>query len=83
MIKIVLPSSFGFDDPIAQLVDCHSKGIDSSWLIKRAAAGVFRDWENIKAAKDHSLIHLIALGDAETYGGNRNGDWFYKSARPP
>jgi hypothetical protein len=66
---------------VAELVDCHSRGIDSSWLIKRAAAGVFKDFGDIKAKKDHSIIHLIALGDAETYGGNRNGDWFYKTAR--
>jgi hypothetical protein len=81
MIKIVLPTAWDFDEPIAQLVECHSKGVDSSWLIKRAAAGVFRGFDDIKPQKDHSLIHLIALGDAETYGGNRNGDWFYKTAR--
>jgi hypothetical protein len=79
-IKTILPSSFGYSDPIASLVDVHSKGVDSTWLSKRAAAGMFRDVD-IRPEKDHSYIHLIAMGDAEFYGLNRNGDGFLKQGR--
>jgi hypothetical protein len=46
---------------------------------KRAAAGVFRDVD-IKPEPGHSYIHLIAMGDADYYGANRNGDLFMKDA---
>ena len=67
MIKTILPSAFGFNDKLAMLVDVHSRGVDSGWMSKRAAAGIFKD-ADIKPEKDHSFIHLIAMGDAETYG---------------
>jgi hypothetical protein len=80
MIKITLPSSWNFSEPVARLVDVHSRGVDGAWLEKRAAAGMFKHVD-IQPVKGHSLIHLIALGDAEVYGGNRNGDWFYGTGR--
>ena len=30
--------------------------------------------------KDHFMVHLIAMGDGETYGQNRNGDYWPKEA---
>ena len=30
--------------------------------------------------KDHFMVHLIAMGDGETYGQNRNGDFWPKEA---
>ena len=79
MIKTILPSSFGFQDRLASLVDVHSRGVDSSWMSKRAAAGIFKD-ADIKPEKDHSFIHLIAVGDAENWGPNRNADFYQKQA---
>jgi len=79
-VKTILPASFGYSDPLCALVDVHSRGIDSSWMSKRAAAGVFRGLD-IKPEKGHSFIHLIAMGDAEAYGFNRNGDGFLKQSR--
>ena len=38
------------------------------------------DYDAVKADKDHVGIHLIALGDSEHYGANRNGDLFSKAA---
>jgi hypothetical protein len=35
---------------------------------------------DLKPDKDHFMCHLIALGDHETYGPNRNGDSFPKEA---
>lgn len=36
--------------------------------------------DSCKPDKDHFLVHLIALGDFETYGANRNQDAFSKEA---
>ena len=45
------------------------------------AASVFSDIvDGIKVAKDHTLIHVVALGESERYGFNRNGDGFPKRA---
>jgi len=81
MLKVVLPSSYNFDQPIARLVNSHSHGVDSDWLVKRASSTV----DVFKGLKpkdsNHSLIHLIAMGASDSYPQNRNGDIFYKSAR--
>jgi hypothetical protein len=61
------------------MIDVHSRGVDSTWMQKRAAAGVFKGMD-IKPEKDHSYIHLIAMGDTDYYGFNRNGDGFMKDA---
>ena len=81
-VKLIMPASFNYTDgmPLASLVDVHSSGIDSQWLTKRAAAGVFKDVD-IKPEKGQAYIHLIAMGDSEAYGQNRNGDIFYKQSR--
>lgn len=81
MIKIVRPNSWDFGSPTVSLVDCHSHGIDGDWMAKMAAAEIFKDFEGLRPAPKHSLIHLIALGDADFYGMNKNADIFYKSAR--
>jgi hypothetical protein len=82
MNKVVTPDSFGFTDPIARLVDVHDRGgISRDWMVKRAAAPIFSAFDGYKPASGHSLIHLIAMGDAEAYGANRNGDIFYSTGR--
>lgn len=80
MNKIITPGSYDFGEPMARLVDFHSRGLDGDWLVKRAAAREFKDFDQLRPAAKHSLIHLIAMGDADDYGANRNGDSFYKTA---
>ncbi len=79
MIKVVMPSSFNFDQQVMSLVDVHSKGVDSSWL-RKSAAVLTKELSEIRPEPGTTFVHLIALGDSETYGGNRNGDLFPKSA---
>jgi hypothetical protein len=75
MTKVIPPGSFAFDEPMARLVDIHSRGIDSSWMTKRAA--VFTDQiANMRPESGASYIHLISMGAQEAYGFNRNGDGF-------
>jgi len=52
---------------LADLVDVGSTGVDSHWLQKRAASGVFASCD-ITPKAGHAHIHLIALGDADYYG---------------
>ena len=81
MEKIIHPESFGFDEPTAQLVPYHSKGMDKEWFTKRAAAGdIVSKFSEFKPKEGHSHIHLIAMGAADSYTVNRNGDLFYKNA---
>ena len=77
-IKTILPSSFNYDDATSSLVDVWSRGVDGAWMAKRAAAGIFKD-ADIRPEKDYSFIHLIAMGDMETWGCNRNADGFKKT----
>ena len=67
MIKIVTPSAFDFDQPIMSLVDVHSNGIDKSWL-RKSAAVMTKEMSELKPEKGTTFVHLIALGDSETYG---------------
>jgi hypothetical protein len=78
-LKTILPSAYGYKEPTAALVDLHSKGVDSAWFDKRAAAGVFKQVD-LKPVPDHSVIHLIAMGASDRYGGNRNGDIFLRKS---
>lgn len=83
MIKVLQPSDFNgmLRGPSSCIVDVRSRGaIDRAWMEKTAAAGVFAHTE-IKPDPNCSIIHLIALGDAETYGMNKNADLMYRSAR--
>ncbi len=70
--KLILSGSYDFTDPSTALVPLHSRGVDHGWLEKRAAHGIFAK-ELQKLADDggmkgHSVFHVLAVGDEETYG---------------
>jgi len=73
--KIINSDSFSFDTPIAQLMDVHSKGVDSQWMQKRASV-LSKEIDSIKPVKGKSHIHLITIGSLESYGANANADGF-------
>ena len=56
--------------------------IENSSNIKQASEDEsIRDMmKDLKPDKDHFMVHLIAVGDQEHYGPNRNGDAFPKKA---
>jgi len=77
MIKLI--SSGSFND----LVDVGMKIIEdpAGKLVKSASTVFGCDYRDIAPDKDHVGIHLVALGDFEHYGFNRNGDgWTTKAA---
>lgn len=80
MRKAVLSGSFGFDDQVASLVPLHKTSVDRAWLQKRASAKGLFDFDKITPNDNETLVHLLALGDGETIGANRNGDYFPKAA---
>lgn len=51
-------------------------------LVKSASSDVFMKeaLEQFKPDKDHFMAHLIAMGDGETYGENKNNDYWPKKA---
>jgi hypothetical protein len=56
--------------------------IDTESQVKEAASSAVSDKlirENLPD-DDHFMVHLIAMGDSENYGPNRNADWWPKQA---
>jgi hypothetical protein len=53
---------------------------DRHVLTKSASVFSAMDLDDVKPDKDHVLLHVVALGDSEHYGFNRNGDGFPKKA---
>lgn len=71
--KIIRPGSFdwGIDQwDFSSIVD------DPDIFRKTASSQVVHQWGEIKPIPGHTLVHLIALGDFEKVGSNRNGDAF-------
>ena len=50
-------------------------------MLEKSAATIFGcDYDTLRPDKQHVGIHVVGLGDFETYGANRNGDSFPKAA---
>lgn len=78
MYKSILSGSFNFDAPVAAVMRLCKSSIDKSWMTKRASA--LFDFERLQARPNETLVHLLALGDGEVTGANRNSDFFPKAA---
>lgn len=76
--KLVFTDSYDFGETSTSLIPICKTGVDSNWLRKHAsAADIFaKEISELKPKPGHSVIHIIALGDEERYGCNRNGDAF-------
>jgi hypothetical protein len=78
--KLILTDSYDFNDLNVALVPLHRRGVDAGWLEKRAADGLFsKTLQKIAdegGVKGHSVLHVLAVGDEEAYGPNRNCDGF-------
>jgi len=79
MDKLILSGSYDFDEPSLKLMDIHSRGVDRAWMQKRAAV-LTGELDGLRPSKGKAYIHLIALGDGESWGANRNADYFSKQA---
>lgn len=79
MRKLIMSGSWDFETPATTLMDIHSRGVDRSWMQKRAAV-LTNEIGSIRPETGRTHIHLIAMGSTEAYGPNRNADGFSKSA---
>lgn len=79
MITKAITNAFDFGEVATQLVPLHSRGPDHQWMQKHAASHprVFQEViKQLRPQKGRTIIHVIALGDEEIYGPNRNCDGF-------
>lgn len=76
MIKLVTNDSYDFGDVGARLVPISRRGADQQF-IKSAGEGVFHDFlKDVQPVPGKTVIHVLAVGDEENYGPNRNADAF-------
>ncbi len=83
MVKVVSPSGWEWDRPVALPLNISSRGLrghDRREFLKYASHVFLPYIDQIKVAKDEVPVHLIALGASEAYGPNRNGDAFKEAA---
>ncbi len=83
MVKVVSPSGWEWDRPVALPLKLSSRGLighDRREFLKLASHVFLPYIDQIKVAKDEEAVHLIALGASEAYGPNRNGDAFKEAA---
>jgi hypothetical protein len=75
MIKLIHSSQI---DPA---VDAGMQILDNDKVFQKCASTIFgSEYSDLKPDKDHVGIHVVAMGDAEHYPMNRNGDLFTKEA---
>lgn len=75
MVKLIYSSTFD------STVDVGMRLVEDPSLLTKSASTIFGcDYEELAPDKDHVGLHLVALGDFEHYGSNRNGDGFPKKA---
>jgi len=78
MIKLIRTSDHDLDAPTMQLVDIHSRGVDSGWLQKTAAV-LTSEIAGLRPSAGKTYAHVLALGATEKFGPNRNGDGFKRA----
>jgi hypothetical protein len=81
MVKIISPSGWDFDRPIAVPIKVSSRGLignDRREFLKTASHIFVPHVDELveKMGKDLEPVHLISHGATEAYGPNRNGDGF-------
>lgn len=82
MIKYSSPNAYNFVEPRISLVKQSSRGLiggDFAALVKRASDSFAEQAKALPRLPGEELIHVIALGDTERYGPNRNGDGFERT----
>jgi hypothetical protein len=81
MIKLSSPTDWDFGGPSVTLIKSSSRGLigsDRAKLIKLAGEEVVRAFDNVKIAAGEEPLLVLALGEFNNWGANRNGDAFYQ-----
>jgi hypothetical protein len=78
--KIISPHSYDFERAQVSILPFHSRGLDDHHFKKvaRESGGLLfeKELREMKPIPGHTVIHVIAVGDEEAYGENRNYDGF-------
>ena len=75
MVKLIYSSTFD------STIDVGMRIVEDPSRLTKSAATIFGcDYDELVPDKDHVGLHIVALGDFEHYGSNRNGDGFPKKA---
>ncbi len=75
MIKLLYSTSF------QDTADVRMSIVEDPVSLTKSASTIFGcDYDSMKPDKDHVGIHVVAVGDFEHYGANRNADGFPKRA---
>jgi hypothetical protein len=76
--KLILSGSYDFGDPSVSLVPLHRRGVDHQFIQKVAGhSGCFhKELSDLKPVDGHTVFHILAVGNQEAYGYNRNCDGF-------
>jgi hypothetical protein len=73
MLKLVMTDSYDHGMEPVSIVDLFGRGVDRSWMQKRAAA-LTKEFSDIRPEKNKTALHVIAMGATESTGPNRNAD---------
>lgn len=74
--KLIQTGAYDFGEQPSRLVDPPSRMQRHLGLAKAAGVNdIFGDAE-IDVPDNHTVVHVIAVGDSDRYGANRNGDEF-------
>ncbi len=79
LTKIISPSGWGWQEPVAQMVKVSSRGLregDYLQFVKRAGEELAFRMRDYIVPAGHEPVHILALGATEHWGFNRNGDGF-------
>jgi hypothetical protein len=78
MLKIIRPS--GCDEATTTLLKVARGRIDRAQTEKHASLDVFGHLDLVPEA-GHHLVHVVAMGASDAYGGNRNADSYYETSK--
>lgn len=79
MIKLVSPAGWDFDRQVVTPLKISSRGLighDRAQLVKTAGVALAQAIDGVKLAADEEPVHVLALGERDHWGANRNGDGF-------
>lgn len=75
MLKLINNDDYAFDDaPGTSIIPICSYGVDRVWTKK--ASVLTQELAEIKPKPGKTYIHVLAVGDTEKFGYNKNGDGF-------
>lgn len=78
--KVISPHAYDFQAPQVSVLPFHRRGVDEHYhkkVSKEIGSGLFDSIvKSMKPIPNHTVIHVIAVGDQEWFGENRNYDGF-------